>query len=349
MVEKAKPIGTNALRWIAEDAQVKAFLLNHMETRMTFKYEVTKRIQDLRQRDLSVGPNPTTAKTRRQNRPCAQANEAEVRTLSMNGDATGHTASALTRADIQQIFKDMMSQMSLSSSHITSSASAASMYATSTPWIIDSRATDHMTSMPRITRFNRNCPRLAPCFHFQFHCVTSLKKSTLDDPKTHRLIPLLFHRLRRSKDALTDPSFIPSVEVPIASTSPPDSSREVVEEHNLPIALRKVANKMDTIRILISFVANFGWELHQLVSRMLFFMASRRGKCTWTVLRGSQTMLLIKCVDSANHYVLKQTPRAWFGRFSKAMLAHGYCQSNTDHTLFIRLREKLSALLIIYV
>jgi hypothetical protein len=48
-------------------------------------------------------------------------------------------------------------------------------------------------------------------------------------------------------------------------------------------------------------------------------------------------------------YGLKQSPRAWFGRFSFAMRRYGYKQSNSDHTLFLKhQREKVTAL-IIYV
>ena len=35
-------------------------------------------------------------------------------------------------------------------------------------------------------------------------------------------------------------------------------------------------------------------------------------------------------------YGLKQSPRAWFGRFAKVMIANGYKQSQGDHTLFIK-------------
>lgn len=48
-------------------------------------------------------------------------------------------------------------------------------------------------------------------------------------------------------------------------------------------------------------------------------------------------------------YGLKQSPRAWFGRFSKAMRIQGYKQSNADHTLFIRSNGPLSTFLIVYV
>ena len=35
-------------------------------------------------------------------------------------------------------------------------------------------------------------------------------------------------------------------------------------------------------------------------------------------------------------YVLKQSSRAWFGRFAKVMKEFGYKQSQSDHTLFIK-------------
>ena len=40
-------------------------------------------------------------------------------------------------------------------------------------------------------------------------------------------------------------------------------------------------------------------------------------------------------------YGLKQSPRAWFGRFQLAMKKYGYKQSNADHTLFLK-RQKVS-------
>jgi len=49
-------------------------------------------------------------------------------------------------------------------------------------------------------------------------------------------------------------------------------------------------------------------------------------------------------------YALKQSPRAWFERFTKAMVSSGYKQSQGDHTLFIKhfVIGKLT-LLLIYV
>nr|GEY18059.1 putative reverse transcriptase, RNA-dependent DNA polymerase [Tanacetum cinerariifolium] len=48
-------------------------------------------------------------------------------------------------------------------------------------------------------------------------------------------------------------------------------------------------------------------------------------------------------------YGLKQSPRAWFGRFTLAMRKYGFKQSNSDHTLFLKWKGKLVTCLIIYV
>ena len=49
-------------------------------------------------------------------------------------------------------------------------------------------------------------------------------------------------------------------------------------------------------------------------------------------------------------YGLKQSPRAWFGRFSRSVKEHGFIQCQPNHTLFVKrsLENKL-AILIVYV
>ena len=49
-------------------------------------------------------------------------------------------------------------------------------------------------------------------------------------------------------------------------------------------------------------------------------------------------------------YRFKQSPRAWFGRFTKSMLKRGYHQSQGDHALFIKhsTNRKVTAV-IVYV
>lgn len=55
------------------------------------------------------------------------------------------------------------------------------------------------------------------------------------------------------------------------------------------------------------------------------------------------------CKLKKSLYGLKQSLRAWFGRFTKAMKAYGYWQSNSDHTLFIKKKSGKLTALIVYV
>ena len=48
-------------------------------------------------------------------------------------------------------------------------------------------------------------------------------------------------------------------------------------------------------------------------------------------------------------YGLRQSPRAWFGRFTKSMKAFGYKQSNSDHTLFVKHKKGMITCVIVYV
>ena len=48
-------------------------------------------------------------------------------------------------------------------------------------------------------------------------------------------------------------------------------------------------------------------------------------------------------------YGLKQSLRAWFDRFTKAILQNGYKQAHTDHTLFYKRDKEKIAIIIVYV
>ena len=49
-------------------------------------------------------------------------------------------------------------------------------------------------------------------------------------------------------------------------------------------------------------------------------------------------------------YGLKQSPRAWFDKFAKAVKKFGYLQGQSDHTLFVKHSSKGKvAILIVYV
>ncbi|RVW54499.1 Retrovirus-related Pol polyprotein from transposon RE1 [Vitis vinifera] len=55
------------------------------------------------------------------------------------------------------------------------------------------------------------------------------------------------------------------------------------------------------------------------------------------------------CKLKKSLYGLKQSPKAWFGRFTKSMRVFGYRQSNSDHTLFLKKQHGKITALIVYV
>lgn len=109
---------------------------------------------------------------------------------------------------------------------------------------------------------------------------------------------------------------------------------------------------MYTISILISLAANWDWPLRQFDVKNAFLNGDLEEEVYMdlpprTQCSPSNVGKIYKLKKSL--YGLKQSPRAWFGRFSKSMKAFGYKQSNSDHTLFIKHKVRKMTTLIVYV
>ncbi|BFG30843.1 hypothetical protein CerSpe_171170 [Prunus speciosa] len=109
--------------------------------------------------------------------------------------------------------------------------------------------------------------------------------------------------------------------------------------------------KMNTVRVLLSLAVNLDWTLRQFDVKNAFlhgeleeevYMSLPPG---YSITGGTGNVCKFKKVL----YGLKQSPWAWFGRFTTAMKKFGYQQANTDHTLFIKHKVGKVTLLIIYV
>ena len=109
--------------------------------------------------------------------------------------------------------------------------------------------------------------------------------------------------------------------------------------------------KMNTIRVLLSLAANLNWPLRQFDVKNAFLHGELAEEVYMSLPPGY-------VVDSPGNFVcklrkslygLKQSPRAWFGRFSQFMQKVGYRQSNSDHTLFLKHQRGKVTTLIIYV
>uniref|UniRef100_A0A2N9IBP1 Integrase catalytic domain-containing protein n=1 Tax=Fagus sylvatica TaxID=28930 RepID=A0A2N9IBP1_FAGSY len=110
--------------------------------------------------------------------------------------------------------------------------------------------------------------------------------------------------------------------------------------------------KINTVRILLSLAVNLDWPLHQFDVKNAFLHGNLQEEvymelppgCNLQTEGNKQVCRLRKSL-----YGLKQSPRAWFGRFTSFMKSIGYKQSNSDHTLFLKHNEEQITALIVYV
>lgn len=95
---------------------------------------------------------------------------------------------------------------------------------------------------------------------------------------------------------------------------------------------------MNTVRILISCAANFGWPLHQLDVKNAFLHGDLQEEVYMEIPPGLSTPGTVGkvCRLRRSHYCLKQSPRAWFDRFRLAVSSTKYKQYNGDHTVFYK-------------
>jgi len=98
--------------------------------------------------------------------------------------------------------------------------------------------------------------------------------------------------------------------------------------------------KLNTIRFLLFVAVNLDWPLLQLDVKNAFLHGDLEEEVYMDIPPGympsSRTKVLCKLEWTL--YGLKQSPRAWFGRFSSAMRRYDFNQSNADHTLFLKNR-----------
>ncbi|WKA05086.1 hypothetical protein VitviT2T_023071 [Vitis vinifera] len=114
----------------------------------------------------------------------------------------------------------------------------------------------------------------------------------------------------------------------------------------------EVQAKINTIRVLLSLVVNLDWPLQQFDVKNAFLHGELSKEVYMDLPPGcmvSEKQCQKVCKLKKSLYGLKQSPRAWFGRFTKSLRAFDYCQSNSDHTLFLKKQHGKITALIVYV
>ena len=110
--------------------------------------------------------------------------------------------------------------------------------------------------------------------------------------------------------------------------------------------------KLNTIRILLSLAVNQDWCLQQLDIKNAFLNGDLEEEVYMEIPPGFEGSMAKNqvCKLQKSLYGLKQSPRAWFDRFTKAVLKLGYKQGQADHTLFVKKSHAgKMAILIVYV
>ena len=110
--------------------------------------------------------------------------------------------------------------------------------------------------------------------------------------------------------------------------------------------------KLNTLKVPLSLAANRDWPLQQLDVKNAFL----HGELSEEVYMDLPPRCMVTekqrqkvCKLKKSLYGLKQSLRTWFGRFTKSMVAFGYHQSNSDHTLFLKKKNGNITALIGYV
>ncbi|CAJ2672360.1 unnamed protein product [Trifolium pratense] len=109
--------------------------------------------------------------------------------------------------------------------------------------------------------------------------------------------------------------------------------------------------KFNTVRILLSLAANLDWPLHQLDVKNAFLNGDLEEEVYMDIPPGFEDKFGSNvCKLNKSLYGLKQSPRAWFEKFTYSMKKQGYIQGQADHTLFTKFsQDGKIAVLIVYV
>ncbi|RVW37266.1 Retrovirus-related Pol polyprotein from transposon TNT 1-94 [Vitis vinifera] len=110
--------------------------------------------------------------------------------------------------------------------------------------------------------------------------------------------------------------------------------------------------KLNTVRVLLSLAANLDWSLHQLDVKNVFLNGDLEEEVYMDILAGLETTSNFNkvCRLRKSLYGLKQSPRAWFERFTKVVKGYRFVQCQSDHTLFVKhFPEGKLAIIIVYV
>ncbi|RVW26484.1 Retrovirus-related Pol polyprotein from transposon RE2 [Vitis vinifera] len=117
--------------------------------------------------------------------------------------------------------------------------------------------------------------------------------------------------------------------------------RQRIHPNPMALTIKKLllpVAKLNTVRVLLSLAANLDWSLHQLDVKNAFLNGDLEEEVYMDIPAGLETTSNFNkvCRLRKSLYGLKQSPRAWFERFTKVVKGYGFVQCQSDHTLFVK-------------
>ena len=110
--------------------------------------------------------------------------------------------------------------------------------------------------------------------------------------------------------------------------------------------------KLTYVRLFISLVASYDWDLLQLDIKNVFLHEDLQEECyTRSYLRDfvAQGEIGKVCRLQKSLYSLKQSPHAWFDKFNHAIETFGMQKSKYDHSVFYKNSNYDNILLVVYM
>ena len=109
--------------------------------------------------------------------------------------------------------------------------------------------------------------------------------------------------------------------------------------------------KVTYVRLFISLTASYNWDLHQLDIKNVFLHGDLQEEVYMEQPLGfvAQGEIGRVCCVRKSLYGLKQSPRAWFGKFSQAVKEFGTQKSKSDYSVFSRNSNSGIISLVVYV
>lgn len=108
--------------------------------------------------------------------------------------------------------------------------------------------------------------------------------------------------------------------------------------------------KLTTARLVLALASIHSWHLHQLDVNNAFLHGELHEEVYMVIPPGVSTSKPNQvCKLTKSLYVLKQASRQWYEKLASVLIAHGYRQVDSDHSLLVKSVDANLTILLVYV